>query len=45
MVTYKCFKCETKFKKEELDKRFVCSNCGSKIFYKARSKVKKVKAE
>ncbi len=45
MVTYKCFKCGNKVKKEELDKRFVCPSCGSKIFYKSRTKVKKIKAE
>ncbi|MFH1801306.1 MAG: DNA-directed RNA polymerase subunit P [archaeon] len=44
MITYKCFKCEKKIKKEETDKRFVCPYCGSKIFYKPRTKVKKIKA-
>ncbi len=45
MATYKCFKCEKKIKSNSLEKRFVCVNCGSKIFYKPRTKVKKVKAE
>ena len=44
MATYKCFKCEKKIKPSTLEKRFVCPNCGSKIFYKPRTKVKKVKA-
>jgi DNA-directed RNA polymerase subunit RPC12/RpoP len=45
MVVYKCFKCGRKIKSEELSKRFVCPNCGSKIFFKSRVKVKKIKAE
>lgn len=45
MVTYKCFRCGNKVKKEELGKRFVCSSCGNKIFYKPRTKTRKVKAE
>jgi len=45
MVTYKCFKCKNKIKKEDLDKRFVCPECGSKMFYKQRTKVKTIKAE
>lgn len=45
MVTYKCFKCEKKIKDIDLSKRFVCPYCGSKIFYKPRTKVKKVKSD
>jgi len=45
MVTYKCFKCEKEIKEEDLKKRFVCPNCGSKIFFKPREKVKTIKAE
>jgi DNA-directed RNA polymerase subunit RPC12/RpoP len=45
MVEYKCFKCEEKIDSEKLDKRFVCPNCGSRIFYKPRTKVKTIKAE
>ncbi|MBL7058957.1 DNA-directed RNA polymerase subunit P [Candidatus Pacearchaeota archaeon] len=45
MVSYKCFKCEKKISHNTLDKRFVCPHCGSKIFYKPRTKVKKIKAE
>lgn len=44
MPTYKCFKCGKKIQNTNLEKRFVCPNCGSKIFYKPRTKVKKVKA-
>jgi len=44
MPTYKCFKCEKKIKDTDLSKRFVCPHCGSKIFYKPRTQVKKIKA-
>ena len=44
MVNYKCFKCEKKVSDKNLEKRFTCAYCGSKIFYKPRTKVKKVKA-
>jgi len=44
MSTYKCFKCGKPIKDAELEKRFVCPKCGSKIFYKPRTKVKKIKA-
>jgi DNA-directed RNA polymerase subunit RPC12/RpoP len=44
MAIYKCFKCAKKIANTKIDKRFVCPNCGSKIFYKARTHVKKVKA-
>ncbi|HTZ42061.1 MAG TPA: DNA-directed RNA polymerase subunit P [Candidatus Omnitrophota bacterium] len=44
MSTYKCFKCGKISKDSELEKRFVCSKCGSKIFYKPRTKIKKIKA-
>ncbi len=45
MTAYKCFKCEKKITTTNLSKRFVCPHCGSKIFYKPRTKVKKIKAE
>tara|TARA_Y100000310_G_scaffold341901_1_gene442792 strand:- start:4629 stop:4766 length:138 start_codon:yes stop_codon:yes gene_type:complete len=45
MTTYKCFKCGKKVSNTNLEKRFTCPNCGSKIFYKLRAKVKKLKAE
>jgi len=44
MVTYKCFQCGAKVTNASLEKRFVCPNCGSRIFYKPRSKMKTVKA-
>jgi len=44
MVNYKCFKCEKKIIAANLEKRFVCPSCGGKIFYKPRTKVKKVRA-
>gem|GEM_PF-282197 len=44
MVNYKCFKCEKKIAAKNLEKRFVCPHCGSKVFYKPRTKVKIVKA-
>jgi DNA-directed RNA polymerase subunit RPC12/RpoP len=44
MSTYKCFKCGKKIKSEELKKRFICPDCGGKIFFKPRKKVRKLKA-
>lgn len=44
MATYKCFKCDKKIKSKEIEARFVCPNCGSKIFFKPRTKVRKLKA-
>lgn len=45
MVPYKCFKCGKKIANKNLEKRFVCPNCGSKIFFKPRTKVKTVKTD
>ncbi|GAI87563.1 unnamed protein product [marine sediment metagenome] len=45
MPTYKCFKCRKSIQSTALEKRFVCPKCGSKIFYKPRTKVKRIKAE
>lgn len=45
MVKYKCFKCEKEIDSKDLKKRFVCPGCGSKIFFKPRSKVKNIKAK
>ncbi|NCN87109.1 DNA-directed RNA polymerase subunit P [archaeon] len=45
MVEYKCFKCGQNIDSKDLDKRFVCPNCGSKIFFKPRVKVKTVKTD
>ncbi|MBS3075639.1 MAG: DNA-directed RNA polymerase subunit P [Candidatus Nanoarchaeia archaeon] len=44
MATYKCFKCGKKTTHSILQKKFLCSNCGSKIFYKPRKFVVKIKA-
>jgi DNA-directed RNA polymerase subunit RPC12/RpoP len=44
MATYKCFNCGKKITHANLDKRFVCPNCGSKIFYKPRTVSRKIKA-
>ncbi|MEK6855409.1 MAG: DNA-directed RNA polymerase subunit P [Nanoarchaeota archaeon] len=44
MAIYKCFKCEKPLTHKVLAKRFVCPHCGSKIFYKPRSKIAKLKA-
>ncbi len=44
MANYKCFKCGKKISSKTLEKRFTCPNCNSKIFYKPRDNVSKVKA-
>ncbi len=44
MVEYKCFNCGKTISKELLRKRVRCPYCGSKILYKPRTKVTKVKA-
>lgn len=44
MATYKCFHCGKKITSNNLEKRFVCPACGSRIFYKPRTKEKIVKA-
>jgi len=44
MPAYKCFECGKKITNTNLEKRFVCPYCGSKIFYKPRSTLKKIKA-
>ena len=44
MATYKCFGCEKKITSKNLEKRFVCPSCGSRIFHKPRTKMKTVKA-
>jgi len=45
MTAYKCFKCGGKVISNKLEKRFVCPSCGGKIFYKPRTKIKKVKSD
>ena len=44
MAQYKCFKCSKAIGHKVLEKRFVCPNCGSKIFYKPRLQIVKIKA-
>ncbi|MEM4214954.1 MAG: DNA-directed RNA polymerase subunit P [Candidatus Pacearchaeota archaeon] len=44
MVTYKCFFCGKQLSLKSLESRFSCPYCGSKIFFKPRTVVKKVKA-
>lgn len=44
MAQYKCFKCEKPITSKALEKRFVCPFCGSKIFYKPRTQIVKLKA-
>ncbi|MDO8623398.1 MAG: DNA-directed RNA polymerase subunit P [archaeon] len=44
MTTYKCFKCGKKTTNKAIEKRFVCPSCGSKIFYKPRTHVRKLNA-
>jgi DNA-directed RNA polymerase subunit RPC12/RpoP len=44
MAIYKCFYCRKRIKSKELQKRFVCPSCGSRIFYKPRAKIKTIKA-
>jgi len=44
MATYKCFKCGKKITSTKLQKRFLCPDCGSKIFYKPRKITTKIKA-
>lgn len=45
MASYKCFNCGKKLSSDELEKRFVCPACGSRIFFKPRTKMKTVKAD
>jgi len=44
MTKYTCFKCSKKISTDMMGKRVRCPYCGSKILYKARSKIAKVKA-
>ncbi|RMD66583.1 DNA-directed RNA polymerase subunit P [Candidatus Pacearchaeota archaeon] len=44
MAQYKCFKCGKAISSKSLEKRFICPNCGSRIFYKPRNKITKLKA-
>lgn len=44
MVKYKCFYCNKKISDENMGKRIRCPYCGSKILFKQRTTVTKVKA-
>ena len=44
MTTYKCFFCGKTVSDKALKERFACPNCGSKIFFKPRKVIKRVKA-
>jgi DNA-directed RNA polymerase subunit RPC12/RpoP len=44
MAQYKCFKCNKVVSSKALEKRFACPNCNSKIFYKPRKHIVKIKA-
>ncbi len=44
MANYKCFNCGKQISHKSLEKRFVCQACGSKIFFKQRKAVSKIKA-
>ena len=44
MATYKCFFCGKIVSVKALRERFSCPNCGSKVFFKPRTTVKKIKA-
>ncbi|MEK6859118.1 MAG: DNA-directed RNA polymerase subunit P [Nanoarchaeota archaeon] len=44
MAQYKCFKCGKALTSKVLEKRFVCPMCNSKIFYKPRKHIVKIKA-
>jgi len=45
MAMYKCFTCGKQISSKALEKRFSCPYCNSKIFYKPRRVITKVKAE
>ena len=44
MAEYKCFKCGKEIESDSLKKRFKCPYCDSKVFFKPRTKVKRIKA-
>ncbi len=44
MALYKCFKCGKKITHKVLEKRFLCPHCSSKIFFKPRKHIAKIKA-
>jgi len=44
MTNYKCFECNKDIADRYLEKRIRCPYCGSKIIFKARNNITKVKA-
>jgi DNA-directed RNA polymerase subunit RPC12/RpoP len=44
MVSYKCFNCNKKVTMEYLRKKVRCPYCGSKLLFKPRTNLTKVKA-
>jgi len=44
MVAYKCFNCNKKVGEDYLRKKIRCPYCGSKILFKPRQALTKVKA-
>ena len=44
MITYKCFFCGKQVPAKTTKGKIVCSNCNSRVFFKPRTAVKKVKA-
>ncbi|MEM4318586.1 MAG: DNA-directed RNA polymerase subunit P [Candidatus Pacearchaeota archaeon] len=44
MATYKCYFCNKETSSKTLGKSFICKYCGGRIFFKVRSKIKKIKA-
>ena len=44
MVTYKCFFCGKQSSAKTTKGKLVCQYCGSRVFFKPRTTVKKVKA-
>lgn len=44
MVKYTCFLCSKKISEDMMGKRVRCPYCGSKVLYKSRSKITKVRA-
>ena len=45
MAEYKCFECNKKVSMAYIRKRIRCSYCGSKILFKPRAVITKVKAK
>ncbi|MBI2565263.1 DNA-directed RNA polymerase subunit P [Candidatus Woesearchaeota archaeon] len=44
MVKYTCFLCSKKISEDIMGRRVRCPYCGSKILYKSRSTITKIKA-